>query len=76
MREIIGAVNRLGAAAESAGRPLTMELVREELGLAVAAGMPTPRLSTAVRAGQPFLDFEKVVWDWPDTGARLIEEAR
>ncbi len=76
VREIIGVVNRLGAAAGSAGRPLTMELVREELGLAAAAGMPTPRVSTAVRAGQPFLDFEKVVWDWPDTGARLIEEAR
>jgi len=76
VREIIGVVNRLHATADAQGRPLTMDLVREELGRVAAASMPTPRVSTAVRAGQPFLDFEKVVWDWPDTGARLIEEAR
>ena len=76
VREIIGVVNRLEAAVGALGQPLTVDLVRQELGVAAAAGMPTPRMSRAVRAGQPFLDAEKVVWDWPDAGARLIEEAR
>jgi chromosomal replication initiator protein len=75
VREIIGVVNRLGSAAEALGRPVTVELVRQELGGPVV-GMPTPRLVAAVAAGQPFLDSEKVVWDWPDAGARLIEELR
>ena len=32
--------------------------------------------SAAVPAGDPFLDHERVVFDWPDAGARLIEEMR
>ena len=79
VREIIGVVHRLGSAAEALGRPVTLELVREELGGA-ASGPPTPPMaaavSAAVPAAQPFLDAEKVVWDWPDAGARLIEEIR
>jgi hypothetical protein len=76
VREIMGVVNRLAAAADSLSRPITVELVRRELGGASSPAMPTPRMVTAVQAGQPFLDMEKVVWDWPDTGARLIEEVR
>jgi len=53
-----------------------VELVRQELGGGSVPGRPTPRLVAAVTAGQPFLDAEKVVWDWPDAGARLIEEVR
>jgi chromosomal replication initiator protein len=76
VREIIGVVNRLGSAAEMLGRPVTVELVRQELGGGPVPGRPTPHLVAAVTAGQPFLDAEKVVWDWPDAGARLIEEVR
>lgn len=76
VREIIGVVNRLGSAAEMLGRPVTVELVRQELGGGPVPGRPTPRLVAAVTAGHPFLDAEKVVWDWPDAGARLIEEVR
>ncbi len=76
VREIIGVVTRLGAMAEVQGRAITVELVREALGGGTAVSVPTPRLNAAVPAGQPFLDPEKVVWDWPDAGARLIDEVR
>lgn len=75
VREIIGVVHRLGATAEALGRPLTVELVRRELG-GVTVASPTPRLVMATPAAQVFMDLEKVVWDWPDAGSRLIEEAR
>ena len=75
VREIIGVVTRLGAATALHGGPLTVEVVRAELGeQAEAASLP--RISLAVPAGDPFLDREKVVFDWPDAGARLIEEIR
>jgi chromosomal replication initiation ATPase DnaA len=75
VREIIGVVARLGVAAEVRGQPLTVEFVRAELGTQAAAPTP-PRISLSIPAGQPFLDAEKVVFDWPDAGARLIEEMR
>jgi chromosomal replication initiation ATPase DnaA len=76
VREIIGVVTRLGAAADMRGRELTVDFVRQELGGVTASVTPTPAMMATVPAGQPFLDAEKVVWDWPDAGARLIEEAR
>lgn len=74
VREIIGTVNRLVAAAEVAAVPITPAMARAELA-------PT---DTAVRHGAAlqaaadpfFLDEEKVVWDWSDATARLIEELR
>ncbi len=76
VREIIGVVTRLGAAAEVGGQPLTVEFVRSELGVQAATPV-LPRISLSIpAAGEPFLDREKVVFDWPDAGARLIEELR
>ena len=75
VREIIGTVHRLSAASESLGQPITVEMMRRELG-GVAPATPTPTMVEVVRDAQPFLDLEKVVWDWPDVGARLIEEVR
>ena len=75
VREIIGVVTRLGAAADLRGSELTVEFVREELGGGSAAAQG-PRISMGVPAGDPFVDREKIVWDWPDAGARLIEEIR
>jgi chromosomal replication initiator protein len=75
VREIIGAVHRISAASASLGQPITVALVRRELGGAQPA-TPTPVMVEAVQDAQPFLDLEKVVWDWPDVGARLIEEVR
>jgi len=76
VREIIGVVTRLGAVAEVQGRAITVDLVRAELGGGARVSVPTPRMTAAVPAAEAFLDLEKVVWDWPDAGARLIEEGR
>ena len=39
------------------------------------AGMPAVQQSRGTRDAS-FLDAEKVVWEWPDVTARLIEELR
>ncbi|MEQ1691390.1 MAG: DnaA/Hda family protein [Gemmatimonas sp.] len=77
VRELVGLITRLLAAADMAARPLTLELAQRELGV--------PRANTTMftaRAHEPgaiddfFLDREKVIWEWPDLGGRLIEEYR
>jgi chromosomal replication initiator protein len=79
VREMQGIVSRLVARAEAAAGVVTLSLAREELD-GVAAGKLSPRLSVAasVNGGEDgfFLDDEKVVWEWPDLAARLIEEVR
>jgi chromosomal replication initiation ATPase DnaA len=76
VREIIGVVNRLGAAALAAGVPLDAKLVRSELGVATPyAGVTTVPPVNDVR-DPAFMNAEKIVWDWPDVGARVIEEFR
>lgn len=76
VREIIGVVNRLGAAARAAGVPLDAALVRRELG-AVAAEAPAPAVAPAEdERDRAFMDAEKIVWEWPEVGARVIEEFR
>ena len=75
VREIIGPVNRLVAAADIAGVAMDLALARRELEGAGSAPAPAPTV-----VGAPvdpfFLDDEKVVWDWPDIGGRVIEELR
>jgi hypothetical protein len=72
-------VQRVIAAAERAGAPLTLAVARGELGRTPAL---TPLASVASGGAAPgrsdpfFLDPEKVVLDWPDVGARAIEELR
>ena len=75
VREIIGTVNRLLAAADLAGVELSIDIARAEL---EPQGPVHPTLPASVRAAADtfFLDDEKVVWDWPDVSARLIEELR
>jgi chromosomal replication initiator protein len=76
VREIIGIVNRLGAAAQSAGVPFDAALVRTELGVATPyAGVTTVPPINDMR-DPAFMDAEKIVWDWPDVGARVIEDFR
>jgi chromosomal replication initiator protein len=78
VREMQGAVSRLVARAEAAGGAVTMALARVELD-GVAVGKLTPRFSVAASVNGEdgfFLDDEKVVWEWPDLAARLIEDAR
>lgn len=73
VRELQGTVHRLMAAAELAGAPLTVAVARAELGEGVSQ---TPAFAAAApQVGDvTFLDSEKVVWDWPDIGGRVIEE--
>lgn len=71
-REVIGIVNRVVAAADIAGAPLSVAVAREELDPgATAQGAPDVRSADSF-----FLDDEKIVWHLPDLAARLIEEPR
>lgn len=81
VREVIATVERLTAAADALGVPLTADVAKRELeGPEPApAPMPTPAgAAPAVRAASDvfFLDDEKVVWDWTDVPSRVIEELR
>lgn len=75
VREIIGTVNRLVSAADIMGVPLSVAIAKAELEGAGSAPVPPP---ASIRASVDpfFLDDEKVVWDWPDVGGRVIEEFR
>lgn len=80
VRELIGLVNRLAAAADAHGGPLDAARARDALGLgasATATMAPAAAAAAAAGAGDTtFLDRERVVWEWPDIGGRLIEELR
>ena len=74
VREIIGTVNRLVAAADVAAVALSVALARAELEGVGSSPAPAPANARAMDAF--FLDDEKVVWDWPDVAGRAIEEWR
>ncbi len=77
VRELIGIVNRLAAAADARGCPLDAALARAELGFGASSSATMAPAAAAEAAGdRTFLDRERVIWDWPDVGARLIEEMR
>jgi len=69
VRDIIGTVNRIVAAAELSGRGATKSVVQ-------AAIHPPRRASreTAVAGEQLTFDPEKMIVEWPDPAARLVEE--
>ena len=75
VRELIGVVHRLRAAADAGDAPLSLELARRELDPAGATTIAPP---TTVRQAADvfFLDDEKIVWEWPDAVGRLVEEMR
>lgn len=77
VRELIGVVNRLAAAADALGQPLDAALARQELGLGAAASATIAPPAAAASAGdRTFLDRERVVWEWADLSGRVIEELR
>ena len=77
VRELIGIASRLAAAADLAGVPLSSELARRELEGTGAGSAPAPAPDSVAKSADPFfLDDEKVVWDWPDVGGRIIEDLR
>ncbi|HEX7938639.1 MAG TPA: DnaA/Hda family protein [Gemmatimonadaceae bacterium] len=71
VREVIGVVNRVVAAAELAGVPLTVSIARSELEGDAAHATPDVRAADGY-----FLDGEKIVWHLPDLSARLIEDPK
>lgn len=77
VREIIGTVNRLVAAADVVGAPLTLAVARAELDpeMPVATRPSTPVVVRAA-ADTFFLDDEKVVWEWSDASTRMLEELK
>jgi chromosomal replication initiator protein len=74
VREIVGTVNRLVASAEVSAAAVTADLARAELD--GVGAMPAPAPATMAAADPFFLDDEKVVWEWPDVGGRIIEDLR
>ena len=75
VRELIGTVHRICAAAESAGGPLTLPIARKTLETSSGAATAPPS-SVRQAADVFFLDDEKILWEWPDASSRLVEELR
>jgi len=71
VREVIGIVNRLKAAADIANMPLLLAVAKTELDV-----VPAPHAPSVRSADSFFLDDEKIVWHLPDLGARLIEDPK
>ena len=73
VRDLIGMVNRIVAAAEIAAVPVTIGFIRAQLEAQDGKGT-----WAAIRAAADsfFLDDEKIVWEFPDPAVRLIEELR
>ena len=77
VREIIGTVNRLVAAADVVGAPLTLAVARAELDPDMpAATRPSTPVVVRAAADTFFLDDEKVVWEWSDGSTRMMEELK
>ena len=79
VRALQGLLQRVLNAAESKGVPPTAALAREVL---EAPAPRPPRRSTGVRTSgivapaSGARSREKIVWDWPDVGDRIVEEWR
>ncbi|MEO5568479.1 MAG: DnaA/Hda family protein, partial [Gemmatimonadaceae bacterium] len=75
VREIIGTVNRIVAAAELSGRGHTKSAAMQAARPSAAS---QPRRQPVKEEPKEILvlDFEKLVIEWPDASARLIDEAR
>lgn len=72
VREIIGTVNRIVAAAELSGRGPRISVARQAVRPA-APRRPTQDMDVTAADVLP-LDAEKLIIEWPEPGARLIEE--
>jgi chromosomal replication initiation ATPase DnaA len=74
VREIIGTANRILASAEVAAVPVTLGFIRAQLDPDDLD--PSRAVAMHAAADTFFLDREKVIWQWPDPVARLIEDLR
>ena len=78
VRSLTGIVQRLVEAAAAQDAPVTAGLARD-----VLEGAPAPRRSTGLRTSGIVVSSaggvrsrEKMVWDWPASGDRVIEDLR
>ena len=76
VRELIGLLTRVRAAADISGHALTLDVAMRELGVVRTDRTVFARAQTPGAFDDFFADREKVIWDWPDIGGRLIEEYR
>jgi hypothetical protein len=80
VRSLVGVVQRVVSAAAAQDAPLTAGLTREILeGQSPRAGRRAPGArptGIVVSNLGSVKSREKMVWDWPDIGDRLIEEFR
>ena len=76
VRELIGTVHRLSAAAAAVDAPVSLAIARQELNASVVATSAAPPAAVRQAADVFFLDDEKIVWEWPDVAGRLVEELR
>lgn len=74
VREIIGTANRIIASAEVAAVPVSLAFIRAQL---APDEQEASRAAAMLSAADTFfLDPEKLIWRWPDSATRLIEELR
>jgi chromosomal replication initiator protein len=78
IRAVHGQLQRVLNAAESQGVAPSAALAREVLGGPVGKPprRPTSRTSGVVAPASGARSREKIVWDWPDVGDRILEEWR
>lgn len=75
VRDLLSAVHRIVSDADARQATLTADYVRAS-GTAVRESRATPARPSLAVADKVFADPEKVIWEWPDAAARLIEEYR
>jgi chromosomal replication initiator protein len=77
VRAVQALVQRIEAAADARHGEPDVALARDILeGSAPRAPRPAPGVRTSGVSGSGFRSPEKVVWEWPDLGERLLEEWR
>jgi chromosomal replication initiator protein len=78
IRAVHGLLQRILNAAEAQGSPPTVTLAREVLegSQPKPPRKPSTRSSGVVAPAGGIKSREKIVWDWPDVGDRIVEEWR
>ncbi len=82
VRELRGQFMRVQASADLNGFPVSLDSAQHVLGVVPARVNRSGTVRLMRSAGDAgatdnyFLDREKIVWDWPELGGRVIEEVR
>lgn len=80
VRDIMATADQLARAAQESGSQITLGFARRILDdvptTPAVSTTPIPAPRAVADIDTFFLDKEKTVWEWPDIGARIIEELR